>query len=211
MKALKLKEKFIDYDLSLHTQLSRIFSCNERNEPEFNEAEINLFKAEIVVSKIIGINQINFHMKEGFLTNEEKSIFQKLVSFAREKGVDLIYESNTHAKAENTLQFLKDFPEINYCLDFGHINTAIKNNDLGMDLKEFINKIKGRTVHIHAHNNYGEDSHDSLDNGDFPWREVLNMLRGQNLKKIIIESKTKKSINESKKLLEEYYSKKNEI
>lgn len=206
LKILKLKERFEGKDVSLHTQLSRIFSCNERGYPEFNEAELDILKAEIIISQIIGIKQINFHMKEGFLTNKEKKKFKEIISFAKEKGVEMIYESNSFCNVENTLKFLKDFPEVNYCLDFGHINTAIQSDKFGMDLVEFIEKIKNRIVHIHAHNNYGEkDSHNSLDKGNFPWKEILDRLKNQNLKKIIIECKTKEDIFKSKRLLEGYY------
>lgn len=211
LKILELKEKFKKFDLSMHSQLSRIFSCNKRGCPEFNEAELNLLKAEIIASKIIGIKQIIFHIKEGFLTKEEKKKFRRIIDFSREKGVEMIYESNSFCEAKNVLKFLEDFPEVNFCLDFGHINTAIKSGKLDMNLMEFIEKIKSRIVHIHANNNDGtEDSHKCLSEGNFPWRDVLNKLKNQNLRKIIIEckpkDKAKDDILESKKLLEEYYN-----
>ena len=61
---IKLREMFKEKDLSLHSQLSRIFSCNEKGFPEFSEAEINILKSEIIIAKILNIKQINFHMKE---------------------------------------------------------------------------------------------------------------------------------------------------
>ncbi len=203
---LELREKFKEKDLSLHTQLSRIFSCNERCCPEFNEAELNILKAEIIMSKIIGIKQINFHMKEGFLTDEEKKKFGEIIDFAKENEIEMIYESNTFSNAKNAIKFLEDFPDVSYCLDFGHINTAVQSGELGMGLMEFIEKIKLRIVHIHAHNNDGtKDSHKSLDEGNFPWGEVLDKLKNQNLRKIIIECKTKEDVLQTKKLLEKYY------
>lgn len=203
---LKLKEKFKGKDLSLHSQLGRIFSCNKKGFHEFNKAELNILNAEIIMADILGVKQINFHMKEGFLTEEEKEKFQKIINFAKEKGIEMVYESNSFCKAENAIKFLEDFPEVNYCLDFGHINTAIHSEKFGMDLMDFINKIKNRIVHIHAHNNYGDkDAHNSLEQGNFNWREILAKLKNQKLRKIIIENKTKEDTDRSKKLLEKYY------
>lgn len=203
---IKLKEKFKEKDLSLHTQLSKIFSCNEKNFPEFNKAELKILNAEIIISDFLGIKQINFHMKEGFLTEGEKEKFQEIINFAKEKGIEMIYESNSFCKAENAIKFLEDFPEINYCLDFGHINTAILSKKFGMNLIDFIDKIKDRIVHIHAHNNYGDrDAHQSLDNGNFPWEMVLDKLKNRKLRKIILENKIKEDADKSKKLLREYY------
>jgi sugar phosphate isomerase/epimerase len=211
LKVLELKQRFEKTDLSLHSQLSRTFSCTQRGCPEFNDAELDLLKAEITTSKIIGIKQITFHMKEGFLTEEEKKKFRKILDFAKKKGVEMIYESNSFCEAKNTLRFLEDFQDVNYCLDFGHINTALVSGKFGMGLMEFIDKIKSRTVNVHAHNNDGdEDTHKCLNDGSFPWKKVLDKLKNQNLNKIIIECKSKDKkkeiILESKRLLEEYYS-----
>ncbi len=203
---LKLKEIFKGKDMSLHSQLSRIFSCNEKGHPEFNEAELSILKAEIIMSNILGVKQINFHMKEGSLTDDEKRKFKEIIDFAKDKGIEMIYESNSFCEAKNILKFLGDFPEVNYCLDFGHVNTAVQSGKFGIDLMDFIDGIKSRIIHIHAHNNYGDkDSHNSIDEGNFPWKEVLDKLKDQNLKKIIIENRTKEEVIKSKKLLEEYY------
>ncbi|MBI2449201.1 sugar phosphate isomerase/epimerase [Candidatus Pacearchaeota archaeon] len=173
---LKLKEMFKGKDLSLHSQLSRIFSCNEKGYPEFNEAELKILRAEIIMSNIIGIKQIIFHMKEGFLTKEEKEKFREIINFAKDKGI------------------------------VGHLNTAIQSGKFGMELMEFIDRIKPRIVHIHAHNNYGDrDSHNPVGKGNFPWKDILDKLKDQNLKKIIIENRTKEEVVQSKKLLEKYY------
>ena len=211
LKVLELKEKFKGHDLSVHSQLSRIFSCSKRGCPEFNEAELDLLKAEIVTSQIIGIRQIIFHLKQGLLTEEEKARLREIIDFAKQKGIEMIYESKCLCEAKTAIALLEDFPEVNYCLDFGHINTSLEGNRLGMDLMEFIDKIQSRIVYIHAHNNNGEeDTHNSLDSGTFPWRKVLDKLKDSNLKKVIIECKPKNSLQDdildTKKLLEDYYS-----
>jgi len=213
VKFLDLKERFKDYDLSLHSQLSRIFSCNDKNVPEFAEAELNILKAEIIACGIIGIKQLIFHSKQEPLNEEEKKEFREIFDFAKEKGVEMIFESNGHPKARVALQFLEDFPDINYCLDFGHINLALENDQFGMELMEFIDKIKDRIVHIHAHNNDGaRDQHFGIDKGTFPWKKVLDKLKDSSkLRKIVIESRPKGEdgsnyILETQKILQDYYS-----
>lgn len=206
LKIIKIRDQFKGQDLSLHSQLSRIFSCNERGYSNFNEIEINILKAEILLCEFVGIKQINVHLKEGKFTKEEKLRFKKILKFATDHKVEIIYENNSQCQAEVALSILSDFPKLGYCLDFGHLNTAIYSDKLGMDLMEFIDKIKDRVVHIHAHNNDGtEDSHKNLGDGTFPWKEVLDKLQGRKLKKIIIESKSDEDIKKSKQLLEQYY------
>ncbi len=203
---LKLKEMFKDKDLSLHSQLSRIFSCNEKGYPEFNKAELNILKAEVIISSIIGIKQINFHMKETNFTNEEIKKFNEIIEFADEQGIEMIYENHVCSE-EVIFRILENFPKVNFCLDIGHLNVAIHKGKFKMDLENFIEKIKSRLIHIHAHNNHGDkDAHNSLDKGNFPWKEVLDKLKNQNLKKIILENRTKEEVDKSKKLLEKYYN-----
>jgi sugar phosphate isomerase/epimerase len=193
-------------DLSLHSQLSRIFSCNEKGFSEFSEAELNILKSEIIISKIIGIKQINFHMKETEFTNEEIKNFNKIIKFADKKGIEMIYENHVCSE-EVIFRVLETFPKVNFCLDIGHLNVAIHKREFKMNLDKFIGKVKLRLVHIHAHNNFGEkDEHSSLDKGNFDWKRVLNKLKEGNLRKIIIENDTKKQAMKSNKLLEDFYN-----
>lgn len=203
---LKIKEMFNGKNLSLHSQLGRIFSCNDRGYPEFNEAELDLLKAEIIISKIIGIKQINIHMKETEFTPEEIEKFNQIIDFAYKNGIEIIYENHVCSE-EIILRVLETFPSINFCLDIGHLNVAIHNGKFKMDLEEFIERIKLRLVNIHAHNNFGEkDEHNSLIIGNFLWKDLLDNLKDSNLRKIIIECRSKEDSIQSKKILEEYYS-----
>ena len=205
----KIRETFNDKDLSLHSQLGRIFSCNERGFPEFSEAELDILKSEIIISKIIGVKQINFHMKETEFTNEEIKRFNEIISFANKNRIEMIYENHVCSE-EVIFKVLKTFPKVNFCLDIGHLNIAIHKGKFKMKLEEFLDKVKPRLVHIHAHNNYGEkDEHNSLDNGNFDWKNVLNLLKNSKLRKIILENKTKEDTLETKKMLEEFYRLKN--
>lgn len=201
---IKLREMFRGKDLSLHSQLSRIFSCNERGFPEFSEAEMNILKSEIIISKILGIKQINFHMKETEFSEDETKKFNKIIDFAEENGIEMIYENHVCSE-EAIFRVLETFHKVNFCLDIGHLNVAIHTEKFKMNLDEFIEKIKPKLVNIHAHNNYGEkDEHNSLGNGNFSWRDLLDKLKESNLRKIIFENRTKKEVDESKNLIEEY-------
>jgi len=205
---MKLKEMFKEKDLSLHSQLSRIFSCKDKGFPEFSEAEINILRSEIIISRIIGVKQINFHMKETEFTEKEIKKFNEIINFAKQNGIEMIYENHVCSE-EVIFKVLEIFPRVNFCLDTGHLNVAIHKGIFKMNIDEFLEKLKDRLVHIHAHNNYGEkDEHNSLDNGNFNWKGVLNKLteRG-NLRKIIIENKTKDDTLKSKELIEKFYEK----
>jgi sugar phosphate isomerase/epimerase len=120
----------------------------------------------------------------------------------------MIYESNHKFYSKTCLDVLNSFPRLNYNLDLGHLNTSIGCKTLGMDLNNFLDKIKSRVVYIHAHNNNGiNDEHKSLDKGTLDWREVLNRLNIFKARKIIIEIKTKEDILNTKRLLEDYLRK----
>lgn len=205
-KILKIKEYLKGKELSFHTQTSRIFSCNNQNLPEFNLAELNIIKAEIITCKILGIKEFIFHLKQEKLTKIEEKIWKEILRFAKKNGVEMIYESNQKFSAEVCLDFLKRFPEVNYNLDLGHLNTAIGNKTLGMDLYRFLDKIKERIVYIHAHNNYGlEDEHNSIDNGTLDWENIFDKLDMSKIRKIIIEVRNTESIIKTKKALENYF------
>jgi len=207
---IKLRELVKGKDLSLHSQLSRIFSCNEKGFSEFSEAEIYILKSEIIISKILGIKQINFHMKETEFTEEEINKFNEIINFAEQNGIEMIYENHV-CSGEVILRVLNTFPRINFCLDIGHLNVAIHKGKFNMNLNEFLEKTKSRLVHVHAHNNYGEkDEHNSLDNGNFDWKFVLGKLNNKNLSKIIIENRTNEDIIQSRNLLNDFYRNQNE-
>jgi len=204
-KVLKIKEYLVGKDLSMHTQTSRIFSCNNYKIPLFNEAELNVLKAEIIVAKILGIKELIFHLKQEKLTKQEKERLQEIFDFAKKNKVEMIYESNQKFYSETCLDVLDSFPRLKYNLDLGHLNTAIGNKTLGMDLNEFIDKIKSRVVYIHAHNNNGiDDEHKDLDNGTLDWKSVLDKLDFSKIRKIIMELRTTEEILNTHKLLEDY-------
>jgi len=205
-KLMKVKEHLKGKDLSMHSQASRIFSCNNFNLEKFNEAEINVVKAEIILCNLLNIQELIIHLKQEKLTKKEEKPFSQLLNFAKKHNVELIYESNKEFFGETCLDVLKKFPKLNYLLDLGHLNTAIGNKTLGFELDEFLSLIKDRIIYIHAHNNNGKkDEHKSLDNGTLNWRHVFDMINMKKVRKIILELKTAQDILKSKKLLKQYF------
>lgn len=206
-KRLKIKKYLVGKDLSFHTQTSRIFSCKNKecNLPEFNEAELDVLKAEIILCKILGIKEFIFHLKQEKLTEKEVETFEEILKFARKKKVEMIYEPNGFFNGNNFVYNLNKFRGLKANLDLGHLNNAIGSKTLEMDLDEFIEEIKDRVIYIHAHNNNGkEDEHKSLDEGTLDWKNILNRLNFSKIRKIIMEVKTTEAIKKSKKLLEQY-------
>jgi len=207
-KVLKVKEFLKEKEVSMHSQTSRIFSCNNYGFRKFNEAELNILKAEIILCKILGIKELIFHLKQEKLTREEENLLRGILKFANRNGVEMIYESNKIFLGETTIDVLKRFPKLKYNLDLGHLNTALGNKTLGMSLDEFIEKVKDRVVYIHAHNNNGKkDEHTSLDKGTLDWKHVLDMLDLSKIRKVMIEVEGSKDIKKTKKILENYVKK----
>jgi len=198
-----LKEKFNGENLSMHSGLSRIFSCIKKGYPNFSNSEMDILKYEIMISKIIGIKKIIFHMTHDELKNEEIKKFKEMMAFAKKEGVELIYEN--HVCSARAILYLKEkFPELKMCLDFGHLNLAISKNIFEMDLEDFLEEIKEKIIHVHIHNNDGKkDLHQEINNGTFDWKKVLVKL--PNLEKVIVEVMDEDEARESKKLLEEFY------
>jgi len=180
----KISKKIKGYDLSFHSGTVKIFLSEE----QFTKAEIERLKAEIVICKKWSIRELIFHLKHEKLKNHEIDILKEICKFAKEQGVQLIYEANGCLVADVTLDLLDKFPEINYNLDLGHLNVGIENHKFGYDLDKFLKKIDKRTEYIHTHNNYGKDTHQALKDGNLDWKYVLSKLN--HVKKIITETKT---------------------
>jgi sugar phosphate isomerase/epimerase len=207
---LKTKDFLKGKEISMHTQTSRIFSCKEQGLPEFNEAELRILEAEIILCKVLEIKELIFHLKVGKLDEGETKILKKLLKFAKKNNVELIFESNSEVIAENTLDVLSKFPKLGYNLDLGHINVGINSGKFGMSLEEFLSRVKNRIIYIHAHNNNGlKDEHKSLDQGTLDWKHVLDQLNFKKIRKIIMEVRTKEEADTTKRLLEDYFKTRN--
>ncbi|MBW3019438.1 hypothetical protein KY329_04620, partial [Candidatus Woesearchaeota archaeon] len=107
--------------------------------------------------------------------------------------------------AELCLSVLNRFPDLGYNLDLGHMNVALQTGHLGIQLDEFLDKVKDRVVYIHAHNNNGQkDQHIALSDGILDWKHVLDNLDLSRVKKIIIECNLKEDALKSREALYKY-------
>lgn len=198
----KAKAALRGMELSMHSITSHVFTGN----PYLTRAELEMLKAEITACSIIGAKELVFHLKEQRLRSSEAISLKRIISFAKRKGVEMLYESNARLSAGIALDFLKRFPDVNYNLDMGHLNYGYCSGTLGMEISEFIERVRGRVVYVHAHNNYGsKDEHRKLSEGTLDWKQVLGMLDASLLKKIIIEMRDMKDVLDSRKELEAYF------
>jgi len=199
----KIKPKLKNVDLSFHSGTVKIFTDN----PQFTITEFNMLKSEILICEMIGAKELIFHLKHDKLTEKEESQLKEIIDFSKNHNVEMIYESNGIIVADVALDFLKRFPDVNYNLDFGHLNNGYGRGMLGCELDEFIKRIKNRVVYVHAHNNSGKkDEHIALRDGTLDWKHVLDLLDLSKIKKIIMEVRTIEDIKKTKEDLESYFN-----
>lgn len=193
-------------DLSMHSATCKVFTDNA----QFTRTELEILKSEVLICNIIKAKELIFHLKHDKLSESEAYQLRKIIDFAQSHDVEMIFESNGILVAEVALNFLQRFPDVNYNLDLGHLNNGLGRGMLGMELDEFIRKIKDRTVYVHAHNNSGKkDEHKALPDGTLNWRHVLDLLDMKKIRKIIMEVKTEEDIKKSKTELDRYFNSKN--
>ncbi|MFH1609184.1 MAG: sugar phosphate isomerase/epimerase family protein [Candidatus Bipolaricaulota bacterium] len=83
----------------------------------------------------------------------------------RGRGWDMVHTPEEHARV------LDRFPELGACLDFGHLHTV------DGDLAAYVAALGERLVHVHLHDNHGEqDEHLALGRGTVPWEDALTAL-----------------------------------
>lgn len=206
-KLVELKKVLEGKDLSMHSQMGRVFeSLHKHGNPDFIEVELDILRAEVVLCKFLGAKELIFHLRTGKLTDDEIKHLKKVLDFAKENSVEMIYESNYDFEASDVFYMLEKFPELNYNLDLGHVNVAFHKEELGMGIEDFVSKLGDRVVYVHAHNNDGKfDSHRGLAHGVLDWKRVLDSLDFKNVKKVIAEVWDTGELLETKKLLEEYF------
>ena len=199
----KIKPNLDNLDISLHSGTAKVFTTI----PQFTKTELEKLKSEVLICEIFGAKELVFHLKHDKLSDEEAGNLREVINFAKEHNVQMIYESNGILVADVALNFLNRFPDVNYCLDLGHLNNGYGRKMLGCELDEFINKVKNRVVYIHAHNNSGiKDEHKALRDGTLDWKHVFSLLDLSIVKKIIIEVKTKEDIIKTKSDLDDYFN-----
>ena len=203
----KIKKLLDGKDLSMHSQTSRVFSSeSEYGIPDFVEAELHALRSEVILCKVLGAKELIFHLRDGKLTKSEIDSLRSVFNFAEENGVEMIYESNWGFVAEEAFTVLKEFPELNYNLDLGHLNMSIAQNTLGMSVEDFISRINDKVVYVHAHNNDGVlDQHRGIEDGTLDWKKIFGLLDFNHVRKVMAEVWDAKALLETKNLLEEYF------
>jgi sugar phosphate isomerase/epimerase len=181
----KVKRYLQGTNVSVHSATTGIFQGLE----SFTQAELATLQAEVDVARFLGAHEVVFHLNGGALIHDDhKERLAQIINYGRERGVDLIYESDTVLQANHTCEVLETFSDVGYALDLGHLNNGYRRNLLGCDIDEFISRVRERVVYIHANNNCGTvDEHKGLKDGSLDWRGVLGMLDMRRIKKIIIE------------------------
>ena len=198
----KVKQYMAGFDLSLHSGTAGIFQPFE----SFTKANLAVLMAEVDVCRFLGARQLVFHLNDGIMSLENKKRLKKVLSYAADSGVQMVYESNSVLVSRYAFDVLESFPGLGYVLDLGHLNNGYGNGKLGCEIHEFVQWVRERVIYIHASNNSGKkDEHEGLENGTLDWRRILDMLDLSRIQKIIIEVRSVEMVESSRKALLQYF------
>ncbi|MBN2232097.1 MAG: sugar phosphate isomerase/epimerase [Deltaproteobacteria bacterium] len=197
----KVKRYLRGISLSLHSGTTGVF----QELKSFTIAELATLRAEVDVACFLGAKEIVFHLHDALMDNDGRRRLADIIDQAAEYGVRLLYESDSFLRAATACRVLEIFPGLGYVLDLGHLNCGHRTNALGCDLDEFIDRVRQRTVYIHASNNHGTmDEHKGLEDGTLDWRRILDRLDFGRIGKIIIEVRSPEYLDASQKALTHY-------
>lgn len=196
----KIKRLLVGKKILLH---SKEMQFSKKGGKE-NSLLLNILKKEILICKKLNIKYLIVHLRSTALIREEIKMFNKVLKFAGDRGITIIYEMNNRIFClENIERNIKLFPKMMFNLDIGHLNLYRKKYS-DKKILLFLDKIKDKIKILHIHNNFGEkDEHNSVENGTLNWKSVLNRISLEN-KVIIIECKKKEDILETKNQLTKY-------
>ncbi len=165
--------------LTFHGPFLDLFpgSCDERVKNLARER----FEASYKAAQAFGVRQMIFHT--GYIPNYYPDQYWLLntIEFWRDFLNDKL-ETHTFY-IENVLdpdwELLKQIvdqinhPHFKVCLDVGHVNVYSQK-----DVSEWIKVLGERIGYVHLHNNDGtKDSHNGLQKGTLPMREILRLLK----------------------------------
>lgn len=200
---LEKVRRYLDgFHLSLHSATTGIFQEVE----SFTRAELEILTAEVDVCRFLGARELVFHLGKERLSRSARDRLKTILSHAQSQDVEMLYESDNPIVADTVYDILDGFPEIGYVLDLGHLNMGLGRDVLGCEIDSFLALIKERTVYVHANNNDGStDEHLGLDQGALDWRRALDRLDLPRIRKVIIEVSAATQIEETRKVLEDYF------
>jgi sugar phosphate isomerase/epimerase len=198
----KIRRYLEGFHLSLHSATTGIFQELE----SFTRAELETLMAEVDTCRLIGARELVFHLNRERLSRSAKNRLKRVLSHARSREVEMLYESDNPIVADTVHDILNGFPEIGYVLDLGHLHMGLGRDVLGCEIDAFLDLVKERTVYVHANNNDGNtDEHRGRNNGTLDWRQVLDRLDHSLIRKVIIEVSAATYIEETRKALEDYF------
>ena len=128
---------------------------------------------------MLGGSRVIFHIRHHRKLNKnEKDDLQEIINFAKENNVELCLENSDGLFAGDYLiDLLKEFPDLYFCLDIGHLNVALYNGSV-KNLENFLKGIKDRVLELHIHYNNGQkDEHKELNKeGEEYFLKILKIL-----------------------------------
>jgi sugar phosphate isomerase/epimerase len=197
----KVRRYLSGLDLSIHSSTTGLFQELE----SFSQAELATLQAEVDIGRILGAGELIFHINVARLDERKGRLLEPVIAYALDSGVLPVFESDAGLNARQALQVLEMFPDLGYALDLGHLNNGWGRNLLGCPMDTFIEKVKHRTVYIHANNNDGlKDQHHGLDQGSLDWRAVLDRFDLGRIRKIIVEVCAAAHLDPSRRALQHY-------
>jgi sugar phosphate isomerase/epimerase len=199
-KSLELIKNYLKgKSLSMHTQTKRLFTEKSK---VLRELEVKTLSAEILACSYLGCKELIVHLTQSKLSSDEVKQLRKLIKFAKQNKVQLLYEPNGDFNGQTFLYNVGRFRDLNVNLDLCHLAMAVENKTLNMELFDFLFQIRDKVVYVHASGYDGKTEHVGLSNGTLDWKVVLSKLDMKKVKKIIIELHNLKHFNETKKQLE---------
>jgi len=189
-------------DLSMHTQTRRVFTEKDKG---LRKMEILILKSEVLACEYLKCKELIVHLTQEKLKKPEIIQFKEIISFAKKHGVEVLYEPNGKLIGKNFLYNLSQLKGLNVNLDIGHLNTAIVNKTLGMNVENFLKMVKNKVVYLHLHNNEGEDNHQGLNEGSLDWKNILDQLNMGKVRKIMSEVHDYQKMAGEVKLVKKYF------
>jgi len=185
------------------------FLTTNSSIPEIFNGVLNYFKKVIILAKKVNSTVLTLH--GGY--NEQIGDFKtqkyliknlkKLVALSNKAGIELSIENDDKDsdypvwELDVVSEILSKVKGLTFTYDIGHSNTA------GYDSLKFYDSVKDYINIIHLHNNFGKDSHNSLDDGNIPFKEILPKIMESNVDLIyILELYPYKKILQSRKFFQ---------
>lgn len=128
---------------------------------------------------------------------QQRKTIGELLKFQSSSLIPLAIEnrqkSNTVGLIEKNddMQYYHNiFPNIHFVLDLGHLNTHFNNPDTLLGEVKQMSDLP--IIAVHLSNNYGQDTHETLENGTILITQLFSEIKSFQKKLLIIENKTLK-------------------